>query len=78
MLACFGKYAKTYLIHNLMYDNLSVAIIIMNLLQTKLAKFDIPQKMKAQGVYPYFRAIESDQDTEVIISGKKSLDVWVE
>ncbi len=45
----------------------------MNLLQTKLAKFDIPQKMKAQGVYPYFRAIESDQDTEVIISGKKVL-----
>ncbi len=45
----------------------------MNLLQTKLAKFDIPQKMKAQGVYPYFRAIESDQDTEVIINGKKVL-----
>lgn len=45
----------------------------MNLLQTKLAKFDTPQKIKANGVYPYFRAIESDQDTEVTISGKKVL-----
>ena len=45
----------------------------MNLLQTKLAKFDITQKIKAQGVYPYFRAIESDKDTEVIINGKKVL-----
>ncbi|WP_337751360.1 serine palmitoyltransferase, partial [Coprobacter fastidiosus] len=28
---------------------------------------------KALGVYPYFREIESDQDTEVIINGKKVL-----
>lgn len=45
----------------------------MNLLQEKLAKYDEPQKAKAAGIYPYFRAIESDQDTEVLINGKKVL-----
>ena len=45
----------------------------MKLLQEKLAKYDIPQKAMAAGFYPYFRMIESDQDTEVIISGKKVL-----
>lgn len=45
----------------------------MKLLQEKLAKYDIPQKAMAAGIYPYFRMIESDQDTEVVISGKKVL-----
>lgn len=45
----------------------------MGLLQDKLAKYDIPQKIKAQGVYPYFRSIESEQNTEVVMSGKKVL-----
>lgn len=36
-------------------------------------KYDVPQRVKAAGIYPYFRAIESEQDTEVIISGKKVL-----
>ncbi|MBO4805147.1 MAG: pyridoxal phosphate-dependent aminotransferase family protein [Paludibacteraceae bacterium] len=45
----------------------------MNLLQEKLAKYDEPQRAKAAGIYPYFRAIESDQDTEVLINGKKVL-----
>lgn len=45
----------------------------MKLLQEKLAKYDLPQKAKAAGIYPYFRMIESDQDTEVIINGKKVL-----
>jgi 8-amino-7-oxononanoate synthase len=35
--------------------------------------FDIPQKLIELGVYPYFRPIESEQDTEVIIEGKKVL-----
>lgn len=48
-------------------------IIIMGLLQDKLSKYDIPQKIKAMGVYPYFRCIESEQNTEVIMSGKKVL-----
>ncbi len=45
----------------------------MNLLKEKLSKYDAPQKFKAAGIYPYFRAIESDQDTEVVINGKKVL-----
>ena len=45
----------------------------MNLLQEKLVKYDVPQQAKAAGVYPYFRAISSEQDSEVIINGKKVL-----
>lgn len=39
----------------------------------KMRAFDIPQKMMEIGVYPYFRPIESEQDTEVIIEGKRVL-----
>lgn len=46
---------------------------IMNLLQKKLSKYTAPQEAKAAGVYPYFRAISSEQDPEVIINGKKVL-----
>ena len=45
----------------------------MKLLQEKLAKYDAPQRAMAMGIYPYFREIQSDQDTEVIINGKKVL-----
>ncbi len=45
----------------------------MKLLQAKLDKYQEPQKAKAAGVYPYFRAISSEQDPEVIINGKKVL-----
>ena len=45
----------------------------MKLLQAKLSKYQEPQKAKAAGVYPYFRAISSEQDTEVIMNGKKVL-----
>lgn len=45
----------------------------MKLLQEKLAKYDVPQRAMAMGIYPYFREIQSDQDTEVVISGKKVL-----
>ena len=45
----------------------------MNKLVSKLAAYTEPQKAKAAGVYPYFRPIESEQDTEVIINGKKVL-----
>lgn len=45
----------------------------MNLLQAKLSKYRVPQEVMAAGVYPYFRPIESEQDTEVIINGKKVL-----
>ncbi|MDR0681029.1 MAG: pyridoxal phosphate-dependent aminotransferase family protein [Dysgonamonadaceae bacterium] len=45
----------------------------MNLLVDKLSKYDAPQKAKAAGIYPYSKVIESDQDTEVVINGKKVL-----
>ncbi|HCC85698.1 MAG TPA: 8-amino-7-oxononanoate synthase [Porphyromonadaceae bacterium] len=45
----------------------------MNLLKEKMMRYDAPQRAKAAGIYPYFRAIESDQDTEVLINGKKVL-----
>lgn len=45
----------------------------MKLLQNKLAKYTVPQEVKAAGVYPYFRAISSEQDSEVIIDGRKVL-----
>lgn len=45
----------------------------MNLLEQKLACYTEPQKAQAAGIYPYFRKIESDQDTEVIIDGKPVL-----
>jgi len=45
----------------------------MKLLQQKLAAYTAPQEAKAAGVYPYFRAISSEQTPEVIINGKKVL-----
>lgn len=45
----------------------------MGLLQDKLAKYDAPQQFMEKGVYPYFRTIDSHQDTEVLMSGKKVL-----
>lgn len=42
-------------------------------MQQRLAKYDIPQKVMAMGVYPFFRVIESEQDCEVIVNGKKVL-----
>lgn len=45
----------------------------MRMLQAKLAQYDAPQKAMAAGIYPYFRAIQSDQDTVVTMNGKKIL-----
>ncbi|MCC8175176.1 MAG: pyridoxal phosphate-dependent aminotransferase family protein [Bacteroidales bacterium] len=45
----------------------------MKLLQAKLAQYTAPQEAKAAGIYPYFRAISSEQDPEVIMNGKKVL-----
>ena len=45
----------------------------MKLLQAKLSKYTAPQEAKAAGIYPYFRAISSEQDPEVIINGEKVL-----
>lgn len=45
----------------------------MGILQDRMKKYDAPQQAQKAGVYPYFRMIESEQDTEVIINGKKVL-----
>ena len=45
----------------------------MGLLQEKFSKFRLPQMYMERGVYPYFREIDSAQDTEVIMDGKKVL-----
>lgn len=45
----------------------------MKPLQQKLSRYTAPQEAKAKGVYPYFREIASDQDTEVLMGGKKVL-----
>ena len=39
----------------------------------KIRSYDVPQQLKAANLYPYFRTIESEQDTEVIIGGKPVL-----
>jgi 8-amino-7-oxononanoate synthase len=45
----------------------------VRILKEKLSAYDAPQKAMAAGIYPYFREISSDQDTEVIIDGRKVL-----
>lgn len=45
----------------------------MGLLQEKLSKFRLPQMYMERGVYPYFREIDSAQDTEVTMDGRKVL-----
>ncbi|MGQ7857166.1 serine palmitoyltransferase [Pedobacter sp. WC2501] len=42
-------------------------------LQDRIASFKDAAVIKEKGLYPYFRSIESAQDTEVVINGKKVL-----
>ena len=44
-----------------------------NILRERTAQYNEPEKIQALGLYPYFRPIESEQDTEVYIHGKKVL-----
>jgi 8-amino-7-oxononanoate synthase len=44
-----------------------------NILQQKIALFKDADQIRAQGVYPYFRVIESGQETEVTLNGKRVL-----
>ncbi len=39
----------------------------------KMLGFDVPDRLKELGLYPYFRVIESDQDTAVTIDGRRVL-----
>ncbi len=43
-----------------------------NLLK-RVSQFKDAEVTRAAGLYPYFRVIESGQDTEVILDGKKTL-----
>lgn len=45
----------------------------MSILKERLAKFTYADEMKQRELYPYFREISSNQDTEVYINGKKVL-----
>lgn len=45
----------------------------MKQLRKKLAQYQEPQRVKTLGVYPYFRAIESEQDSEVVMKGQRVL-----
>jgi 8-amino-7-oxononanoate synthase len=45
----------------------------LNILKERTSKYNEPDKIKAAGVYPYFRPIQSEQDTEVYIDGRKVL-----
>jgi 8-amino-7-oxononanoate synthase len=45
----------------------------VRILQAKFAKYDAPQRAMQAGIYPYFREIESDQDTVVKIQGNDVL-----
>ncbi|WP_422361559.1 serine palmitoyltransferase [Reichenbachiella sp.] len=43
----------------------------MSILQQRLARYTVAKDARAAGLYPYFREIGSNQDTEVIINGKR-------
>ncbi len=45
----------------------------MNPLQKKMEAYTSPQEVKKQGFYPFFKAIESAQDTVIELNGKKLL-----
>jgi len=45
----------------------------MDPLQKKMRAYIVPQEIKKHGYYPFFREIESAQDTEILIKGKKVL-----
>ena len=45
----------------------------MSILRQKMKAYDTPQKVAGLGLYPFFRTIESEQDTVVTIGGKQVL-----
>lgn len=47
--------------------------MIQQSLFKKLAGFTAPDELKKAGIYPYFRSIEENHDTEVVIQGRKLL-----
>ena len=47
--------------------------MVSNTLHQKMKKFTIPAELKQAGIYPYFKTIEENHDTEVIIGGRRVL-----
>jgi 8-amino-7-oxononanoate synthase len=45
----------------------------VGILKQRFSSYDAPQRVMEAGIYPYFREIESEQDTEVMIHGRKVL-----
>jgi 8-amino-7-oxononanoate synthase len=45
----------------------------MSILKKKMAAYTLPQQIQEMGLYPFFRTIESEQDTVVKIDGKDVL-----
>jgi 8-amino-7-oxononanoate synthase len=45
----------------------------MNYLAKKVTSYNLPQQVQKMGLYPYFRVIESEQDTVVTMNNKKVL-----
>ncbi len=45
----------------------------MNILNQRTLEYTSPQDLQKAGIYPFFRVIESDQDTVVTVNGKKVL-----
>jgi len=48
-------------------------MIMQNALKQKMAAYTLPQQIEAMGLYPFFRTIESEQDTVVKIGNKDVL-----
>lgn len=44
-----------------------------NLLRDRYKSFQAPQQAKAQNIYPFFRQVQSEQNAEVLVEGKKVL-----
>lgn len=47
--------------------------MIQQILHDKLDAFQIPDQLQAAGMYPYFRPIAENHDTEVVIQGRRLL-----
>ena len=45
----------------------------MSPFKQKMTGYTLPQQIQAMGLYPFFRTIESEQDTVVKIDGKDVL-----
>lgn len=63
------------LLKNNKYKNqyLKFLTVMISPLKQKMAAYNLPQQIQAMGLYPFFRTIESEQDTVVKIGGKDVL-----